>query len=33
LTTYDQIRTKFDAARFLHDVQKRYQSILERRGS
>jgi phospholipase C len=28
LSTYERIRTKFDAARFLHDVERRYRSML-----
>jgi hypothetical protein len=33
-TTYDQLRTKFDAVKFLRDVQSKYDSIfLGRQGS
>jgi phospholipase C len=30
LSTYDQIRTKFDAVRFLRDVQAKYQAAIQR---
>jgi phospholipase C len=32
-TAYDQLRTKFDAVKFLHDVQSKYDSIFGRLGS
>jgi hypothetical protein len=30
LTTYDQIRTKFDAVKFIREVQSKYEAITHR---